>query len=159
MAPYLPDEELAGCALREARLTHHHLWRATWPPPWWSLCRALIRGERTTRFPGAATGRLGPTIQALDENNRYPLSPGGYAPEVLRAAVRFVSGHDTFAHALGVSLAFAGSANDCPVPVGAVAGARWGTTAIPPKMRPESGLMVRVRDAAEILAHDWEETG
>jgi hypothetical protein len=75
----------------------------------------------------------------------------------LRTAVHFVSGHDSFAEALGASLAFAGPANDCPILVGAVAGARWGATAIPPKMLPESGLMVR--DAAEILAHEWGEPG
>jgi ADP-ribosylglycohydrolase len=99
------------------------------------------------------------TIQALDLASPAPLSPGGYAPEVLQAAVQFVAVYDSFADALGASLAFAGSANYCPVLVGVVAGARWGATAIPPTMLPEWGLMDRVRNAAEILAHEWEETG
>jgi hypothetical protein len=77
----------------------------------------------------------------------------------LRATVHFVAGHDSFADALGASLAFAGPANYCPVLVGAVAGARWGATAIGPEMLPEYGLMIRVRNAAEILADEWEETG
>jgi ADP-ribosyl-[dinitrogen reductase] hydrolase len=130
MAPFLPDEEPAGGALREARLTHHHPLAGDVAAAVVVLCRALIRGEPwDDAVSRAATGRLGPTIQALDENNRYPLSPGGYAPEVLRSAVHFVAGHDSFADALSASLAFAGPENYCPVLVGTLAGARWGRSA------------------------------
>jgi ADP-ribosylglycohydrolase len=160
MAQFLPDEELAGCALREARLTHHHPLAGDVAAAVAVLCRALIRGEPwEDAVSRAAAGRLGPTVQALDMASPAPLSPGGYAPEVLRAAVHFVAGHDSFADALSASLTFAGPANYCPVLVGAVAGARSGATAIPPKMLPEFGLMIRVRNAAKILAHEWEETG
>jgi ADP-ribosyl-[dinitrogen reductase] hydrolase len=130
MAPFLPDDELAGSALREAGLTHHHPLAGDVAAAVAVLCRALIRGEHwDDAVSRAAAGRLGPTVQALDENSWYPMSPGGYAPEVLRAAAHFVAGHDSFADALGASLAFAGPANYCPVLVGTVAGARWGRSA------------------------------
>jgi ADP-ribosylglycohydrolase len=160
MALFLPDEELAGCALREARLTHHHPLAGDVAAAVAVLCRALIRGEHwDSAVSGAAAGRLRPTIQALDLASPAPLSPGGFAPEVLRAAVHFVACHDTFADALSASLAFAGPANYCPVLVGAVAGARWGATAITANLLPKCSLMIRVRSAAEVLANEGEKTG
>jgi ADP-ribosylglycohydrolase len=158
MAYFLPDDELVGCALREARLTHFHPLAGDVAAAVTVLCRALIRGEPwCDALALGRAGRLPTTIPALDGNDPRPLSPGGYSPEVLRAAVQFVARHDSFAHALSASLAFAGPANYCPVLVGAIAGARWGATAISPKMLPESGLMIRVQNAAESLAKEWEE--
>jgi ADP-ribosylglycohydrolase len=160
MAVFLPDEELAGCALREPRLTHHHPLAGDVAAAVAILCRALIRGESWCgALAVARTGRLPLTIQALDGSNSYPLSPGGYAPDVVRATAHFVAYHDSFADALSASLAFAGPANYCPVLVGAVAEARWGATAISAELLPEWGLMVRVRNAAKILANEWVETG
>jgi ADP-ribosylglycohydrolase len=160
MAHFLPDDELPGCALREARLTHQHPLAGDVAAAVVVLCRALIRGKPWDEaLVLARVGRLRETIEALDGNNLSPLSTGGYSPEVLRATVHFVAGHDSFADALSASLAFAGPANYCPVLVGAVAGARWGATAISAELLPEWGLMVRVGNAAEILAHEWEETG
>jgi ADP-ribosylglycohydrolase len=160
MAQFLPDDGLAGCALREARLTHQHPLAGDVAAAVAALCRALIRGEPwDDALAVARTGRLPQTIQALDGDDPCPPSPAGYAPEVLRAAVHFVARHNSFADALSASLAFAGAANYGPVLVGAVAGARWGAAAITPKMLPECGLVIRVRNAAEILADDWKETG
>jgi hypothetical protein len=88
MAPFLPDEEVAGCALREARLTHHHPLAGDLVAAVAVLCRASIRGEPwDDAVSRAAAGRLGPTRQVLDLESPAPLSPGGYAPEVLRAIV------------------------------------------------------------------------
>jgi hypothetical protein len=97
MAPFLPDDELAGCALREARLTHQHPLAGDVAAAVAVLCRALIRGEPWCgALDVARRGRLPLTIQALDGNNPYPLSPAGYAPEVLRAAIHFVDCHGSF---------------------------------------------------------------
>ena len=84
-----------------------------------------------------------------------PLSPGGFAPEVLRAVVHFVAHHHSFTDALGASLTFAGPANYCPVLVGAVAGARWGAVAISPEMLSDCDVVMRVQGADEILADGW----
>ena len=154
MAHFLPDDELAGCALREARLTHQHPLAGDVAAAVVVLCRALIRGKPWDEaLVLARAGRLRQTVEALDGNNRSPLSTGGFAPEVLRAACHFVARHDSFTDALSASLSFAGSANYCPVLVGAIAGARWGATAITPKLLPECGVddpcLERSRDAGE----------
>ena len=160
MASFLPDDELAGCALREARLTHQHPLAGDVAAAVAVVCRALIRGKPWgDALALARMGRLRLTIQALDGDNPSPLSPGGFAPEVLRAAVHFVAHHDSFADALSASLAFAGPANYCPVLVGAVAGARWGAAAIPVRMLLDCDLLSRVRDVSARLANEWEETG
>ena len=49
------------------------------------------------------------------------LNRGGFAPDVLAAAIHFVGSSDTFGAALDASLLFAGPANYCPVLVGNVA--------------------------------------
>jgi ADP-ribosylglycohydrolase len=93
----------------------------------------------------------------LSTGRTRPLSTGGYAPEVLRAAVHFVARHDIFADALGGSLDFAGPANYCPVLVGAMGGARWGAATIPVGMLLDCDLPGRVRDVSDRLADEWEE--
>jgi ADP-ribosyl-[dinitrogen reductase] hydrolase len=159
MAHFLSDDELAGCALREARLTHQHPLAGDVAAAVAVLCRALVRGEP---WRGALTlakaGRLRQTVQALDGDDSCALSPGGFAPQVLRSAVHFVAHHDSFPDALDASLTFAGPANYCPVLVGAVAGARWGAVAITSKMLPDCDLSRRVQRAAEILANGWKKT-
>jgi ADP-ribosylglycohydrolase len=160
MAMFVPDDELAGCALREARLTHQHPLAGDVAAAVTVLCRALIRGEPwSDALATARMGRLPATIEALDGDHSCPLSPGGYAPEVLRAAVHFVARHDAFADALSDSLDFAGPANYCPVLVGAMAGARWGAAAIPLQMLLDCDLLGRVRDVSDRLANEWEEMG
>jgi ADP-ribosyl-[dinitrogen reductase] hydrolase len=156
MASFLPDDELAGCALREARLTHQHPLAGDVAAAVVVVCRALINGKPWgDALALARTGRLRQTIHALDEDNPSPLSPGGFAPEVLRAVVHFVAHHHSFADALGASLTFAGPANYCPVLVGAVAGARWGAVAISPEMLSDCDVVMRVQGADEILADGW----
>lgn len=160
MASFLADDEVAGCAIREAKLTHQHPLAGDVAAAVAALCRALIRGEPwSVALATAKMGRLLATIEALDGKNSYPLSPGGYAPEVLRAAVHFVARHEIFADALGASLDFAGPANYGPVLVGAVAGARWGAASIPVPMLLQCDLLVRVRDVSDRLANGWEEMG
>ncbi len=156
MASFLPDGELAGCALREARLTHQHPLAGDVAAAVVVVCRALINGKPWgDALALARTGRLSQTIQALDDDNTSPLSPGGFAPEVLRAAIHFVAHHDSFADALNASLTFAGPANYCPVLVGAVAGARWGAAAISSEMPSDCNSVTRIEGVAESLADGW----
>ena len=84
-----------------------------------------------------------------------PGNNGGYAPDVLRAALFFVGTSACFTEALDRSLAFAGLSNYCPVLVGAVAGARWGASAIPPSALAHVDILPRVRATAEALAAGW----
>jgi ADP-ribosyl-[dinitrogen reductase] hydrolase len=158
MAHFLSDDELAGCAFEEAGLTHHDPLAGDVAAAVVVLCRALIRGLLwDAALSSAAAGRLDPTVQALDLANTAPLSPGGFAPQVLRAAVHFVSHHGSFNDALTASLSFAGPANYCPVLVGAIGGARWGAPAIQPQLLAHCDMLIRAKIAAESLANDWEE--
>ncbi|HKB35918.1 MAG TPA: hypothetical protein VKD72_05655, partial [Gemmataceae bacterium] len=79
----------------------------------------------------------------------------GYAPDVLRAALHFVGTSACFTEALKRSLAFAGSANYSPVLVGAIAGSRWGASAIPQPALAHVAILPRVRVIAEALAAGW----
>ena len=86
-----------------------------------------------------------------------PGNNGGFAPDVLRAALHFVGTSGSFAEALERSLAFAGPANYCPVLVGAIAGARWGASAIMPSSLAHVDILPRVTAAADALASGWGE--
>ena len=59
------------------------------------------------------------------------LGTGGFSPEVLKSAIYFVEHGKNFTDTLETSLRFAGGANYCPVLVGALAGALYGTDDIP----------------------------
>jgi ADP-ribosylglycohydrolase len=108
------------------------------------LCRSLVRG-----VPWDDAVCQGTSLRHGPGNN------GGYAPDVLRAAVYFVGTSASFAEALKDSLAFAGPANYCPVLVGAIGGAHWGGSAIPQPALAHVGILPRVRAAAEALAGGW----
>jgi len=88
-------------------------------------------------------------------NQPGPGNNGGFAPDVLRAAVYFVGTSEDFAEALERSLAFAGPATYCPVLVGAIAGARWGASTIAPSSLAHVDILSRVRPVAEALAAGW----
>ena len=68
------------------------------------------------------------------------------------AALHFVGTSGCFAEALERSLAFAGPANYCPVLVGAIAGARWGASAIMPSSLAHVAILPRMTAAADALA-------
>jgi ADP-ribosylglycohydrolase len=132
MAAFLDDDVLADCALREAALTHAHPLAGDVAAAVVGLCRALVRGYGWgAALSMAARSRLPATVRALrPTESSKRLSRGGFAPDVLQAAVHFVTANTAFDAALAASLAFAGPANYCPVLVGAIGGARWGTHAI-----------------------------
>jgi ADP-ribosyl-[dinitrogen reductase] hydrolase len=146
MLAAITDEDLAGCAMAEARLTHHDPLAGEVAAAVNKLCRALIRGaawQDAVREAGCFAAQEGPG------NN------GGYAPDVLRAALYFVGMSACFTEALDRSLAFAGPSNYCPVLVGAAAGARWGVSAISPSALAHVEIFPRVRGTAEALAAGW----
>jgi ADP-ribosylglycohydrolase len=146
MLASIADEDLAACAMAEASLTHYDPLAGEVAVAVNRLCRSLIRGARwdhALRLCGGLTDPQGPG------NN------GGYAPDVLRAAVFFAGTSASFAEALERSLAFAGPANYCPVLVGAVGGARWGASAIPQPALAHGDVLSRTREAAEALAAGW----
>jgi len=146
MLTAIADEDIAGCAMAEARLTHHDPLAGEVAAAVNKSCRALIRGaawQEAVQEAGSFDGQEGPG------NN------GGYAPDVLRAALYFVGTSACFTGALDRSLAFAGPSNYCPVLVGAVAGARWGASIIPPSALAHVNVLPRVQEAAQALAVGW----
>jgi ADP-ribosylglycohydrolase len=88
-----------------------------------------------------------------------PGNNGGFAPDVLWAALHFAGTSACFADALERSLAFAGSANYCPVLVGAIAGARWGASAIPHPALAHVAILPKVEATAKALAAEWVKDG
>jgi ADP-ribosylglycohydrolase len=150
MCAAVADDDLAGCALAEARLTHHDPLAGEVAAAATRLCRALVRGVGWDVALRQATG-----FTASDG----PGGNGGFAPDVLRATLHFVDSSARFAEALDRSLAFAGPSNYCPVLVGAVAGARWGASAVPPSALAHVQMLSRVRAAADSLAADWANAG
>jgi ADP-ribosyl-[dinitrogen reductase] hydrolase len=143
MLASIADEDLTGFAMTEARLTHHDPLAGVVAAAVNHICRALIRGvawDDALQHCRNFTEKDGPG------NN------GGFAPDVLRAALHFVGTSGNFAEALERSLAFAGPANYCPVLVGAIGGARWGASAILPSSLAHVDIMPRIRAAADSLA-------
>src|SRR5271165_455107 len=64
MAHFLPDDELAGCTLRESRLTHQHPLAGDVAAAVVVLCRALIRSKPWDEaLLLARVGRLRQTIE------------------------------------------------------------------------------------------------
>lgn len=146
MLAAIVDEDLPGCAITEARLTHHDPLAGEVAGRVNRLCRSLIRG--------AAWG------VALRQSERFvdqegPGNNGGYAPDVFRASLYFIGTSACLPEAMERSLSFAGPANYCPVLVGAIGGARWGASAIPQRSLAHADILPRVRATAEALAADW----
>ena len=63
------------------------------------------------------------------------LKDGGYAPDVLTAALWFLFHTQSFEGALSKSKEFAGAANYCPVLVGSIGGAMYGYNEIKPHLK------------------------
>jgi ADP-ribosylglycohydrolase len=142
----IADNDLADCAMTEAQLTHHDRLAGEVAVIVVKLCRSLIRGADWE----AALGQSGGFF-----DNDGPGNNGGFAPDVLQAAVHFVSNSVCFDEALEKSLAFAGPANYCPVLVGAFAGGRWGESGIPPSVLAHVDILPKVKSLAESLAAGW----
>jgi ADP-ribosyl-[dinitrogen reductase] hydrolase len=127
MMDFLPLNNLSELARQEARLTHLHPDAGEASAAVVLLCRYLIEGMAWTEALQCVAAQVqGSARLALLDPNVCPLDRSGHAPEVLRAAIAFVSASRNFTSALQASMDFAGPSNYCPVLVGAIAGARWG---------------------------------
>jgi ADP-ribosylglycohydrolase len=143
-------------ALTEARLTHHDPLAGDVAAAVSGLCRSMIRGAAwESALQRSAEGRQAQTSEGLFSAQEGPRTSGGFAPEVLRAAVYFVGSSSSFAEALDLSLAFAGPANYGPVLLGAIGGARWGSSAIPRQALGHVEIRRRVETCAHGLAAGW----
>ena len=156
MLASLADDDLPGCAVAEARLTHQEVLAGDVAAAVTALCRALIRGAVwESAVQRSSERRKAQTSEALLSGQDGPGSNGGFAPEVLRAAVYFVGSSSSFSEALERSVVFAGPANYCPVLVGAIGGARWGSSAIPAPALAHVEILRRVETCAHGLAAGW----
>jgi ADP-ribosylglycohydrolase len=159
MALAIPDGRLAGYARAEAALTHRHPLAGDVSAAVTGLCRALVRGLAWgAALEAAALERMAETRQALEAAHRSPGGRGGYAPEVLQAAAYFVHHAPGFSEVLAGALDFAGPANYGPVLAGAIAGARWGASAIDPAALDHpllQAVLSKVVAAADALALGW----
>jgi ADP-ribosyl-[dinitrogen reductase] hydrolase len=155
-AHFLQNDALTNAVLAEAKLTHYDPLAGDVACAVVLLCRALIDGtpwEESCNI--ASSGRLPETQRSFENHALDQLSNGGYAPDVLAAALYFVRNHTTFApfsSALRASFLFAGGGNYCPVLVGAIAGARWGDAEIPLENTPHKNLRTRLKTVAEEMA-------
>jgi ADP-ribosylglycohydrolase len=87
------------------------------------LCRVSMDGASWEEAKvAAADGRLPETMAAVTANDVSLPTDGGYAPEVLHAAVYFLNRYPPVV-ALATAKTFAGEGNYCPVLVGPVGGA------------------------------------
>jgi ADP-ribosylglycohydrolase len=156
MAAFLADDRLPDLARQEAILTHRDPLAGDVAAAVVALCRSLIKGaDWPAALAQAAIDREERIRDALLGGSNAPLHDGGFAPEVLRAAVFFLSAHTGFAAALEASVAFAGPSNYCPVLVGAIAGARWGAGAVPSELLMHCEILDRVQTTASALAGSW----
>jgi ADP-ribosylglycohydrolase len=156
MLAALADDDLPDCAVTEARLTHHDPLAGDVAAAVTSLCRCLIRGAAwESALRRSAEGRQGQTSEALFSGQEGPGTNGGFAQEVLQAAVYLVGSSSSYSEALERSVVFAGTANYCPVLVGAIGGALWGSAAIPHQALAHVDILPRVESCAHGLAAGW----
>ena len=156
MLPDLDTEKLADYVQAEAVLTHFHPLSADVATAVVLVCHRLVRGASwEDALESGRMGRLPEMKNALEIQPIDPLNRGGFAPDVLAAAIHFVENGKTLDGALDASLQFAGPANYCPVIVGSLGGARWGAPSIAPRHLAHCDILPRVRSAAEKLASRW----
>ncbi len=157
MLPDLDTQALADDAQQEATLTHRHTLSGDVAAAVVVACSQLVRGIPWEDALATASLRRQPETRAAIEHwTTESLSSGGFAPDVLAAAIHFLSINDSFDEALTASLEFAGPANYCPVLVGSIGGARWGAGHIGPRLLAHCEILGRVRLAAGRLAAKWE---
>jgi ADP-ribosylglycohydrolase len=116
-------QELVEAVIADAALTHQDPLAGDVAAAVAVLCRVLMDGASWEEAKAvAADGRLPETVAAITWDGDALPTAGGYAPEVLAAAVYFLDRYP-LEEALTAAKAVAGEANYCPVIVGAVGGA------------------------------------
>jgi len=158
MAAFLDSSKLMHYGALEAAITHWDPMAGEVAGSVVVLSRALIEGTPWSQArQESGYGRHFKIERAFQVADFKSLKSDGYAPEVLKAAIYFLEEHDNFASALQASMAFAGPANYCPVLVGAIGGARWGASAITPKLLAHVTQQETLRATAQQLAASWNE--
>jgi len=157
MAAFLSNEELSNLTVQESSLTHWDSLAGDVAAASVVLCRSLILGaEWVSALQNAGEGRDARIRAALQDAPMDLLKNGSFSPDVLQAAIHFVNKNQNFDRALYESIVFAGPLNYCPVLVGAIAGARWGLSAIPENEMSHCSILPRVRNVADKLAIEWD---
>jgi ADP-ribosyl-[dinitrogen reductase] hydrolase len=156
MASWIPIDDLPGVVKEEATQTHLHPISVDVAVAVGVLCRLLITGDDWETAKSRVAQGKGELIRnALRINSESRINAGGYAPDVLSAAIYFLDSADSFSESLMRSLDFAGPANYCPVLVGALGGARWGRSSIPERWCMDISIRARVESAARRHAASW----
>jgi ADP-ribosylglycohydrolase len=116
--------------------------------------KRLVVREVASPYWADAAGRDPVVSSALAPASYDALDTGGFAPDVLRAAVHFVGEADTFDDALAASIAFAGPSNYCPVLAGSIGGARWGASSVDPELYAHhpAHLLQRIESVVSALS-------
>jgi ADP-ribosyl-[dinitrogen reductase] hydrolase len=157
MAGFLADDVLSKAAHTESALTHFDPLAGEIAAATVRLCRLLIRGVKWEQALNQTVAAK--TRQHLDDAAPITLNRGGFAPDVLLAALYFVHQHNDFETALAASITFAGGANYCPVLVGAIGGARWGRTQISSaSLRHALPLLPQIQTLSDSLALSFPST-
>lgn len=156
MMSQLDIQQLAYYAKQEATLTHHHPLSSDVAAAVVVICHQLVHGATWEKaIDSANTDRLPETVKAISEPNPESLKRGGFAPDVLAAAIYFVESSGSFDDALRRSLQFSGPDNYCPVLVGSIAGARWGMSTINRSLIEHCTILSRVQAVAEQLEQKY----
>lgn len=152
LASFISDEQLVQYAKQEAALTHKHPLAGDVAAAAVVLCRTLINGmDWESAVIKAAEGRILQTEEALVLSPLSPSNKDGFAPDVLKAAIYFVHNSSNFSEALHNSIQFAGPSNYCPVLVGSIGGAKWGSSEILGNDLKHCSSFSRVAHAATLL--------
>ena len=109
--PFIKTEDIPSIARLEARLTHWHPHAGDAASIVALLCRFMIEGNSWETSKAQAEESDPDGWQVILDGR---ISDGGYAPDVVRAAIHFLDERQT----LDQVKAFAGSANYSPVLVG-----------------------------------------
>jgi ADP-ribosylglycohydrolase len=153
MSGFIADEQLAEYARQESSLTHFDSVAGDAAAAGVLLARLLSLGERLEESLEHAVEICSDKISEVIKCGRdAPGQRDGYAPNVLQAAIYFLNRYDTFGSALIASMDFAGPSNYCPVLVGALAGARFGASAVPARLLSHCGCLGRVLKVSDRLA-------
>lgn len=158
MLASLPDTDLAAAARADAALTHAHPLAGDVSAAVVVLARALVRGtDWRMAVAQASVGRLPRTEDAMVLPGTHPPTRGGFAPEVLHAALATLDASPDFGTAMERALALAGPANYAPVLVGSLGGARWGRGAVPEELlQMHAEHRDRIEAVSRRLGRGWD---
>lgn len=129
----LPDDQLASAARQDTKYTHAHPLSVEAAGACVVVLRCLVRGGSWEEALSTARLEAPDLAKSLNPNTAQSVATaGGFAPEVVAAAVQLVCEHRDkgFDEALCRCLAFAGPNNFSPVIAGAWLGALHGADAV-----------------------------